>query len=349
MIQGTDKRTGGPREEAARNATETRPLSTRSNNCLQPKFDRQQLDAMRARLPEYLTARGVELRPQGARLVARCPMHDDSTPSFALFGARHETAGCYPCGFSGDVFAVAQWLGRAGTFPEAVSDVAAVLGVTLPQGHAQGQPRAPQAPPRPAPQPAPPFTLNEADREKIHAARLAFCDAFHGGNPIVDEIAASLGLTRETLRVAAWGSCGLGLSAGSYGKPTWLCYCYPQGLKWRNPDPTAKPRFEWLAGRALTPWRWEWACKPGVATVFLTEGESDTLALIESGIEADGTAAAVASPGTSFPAAWAPLFAGKRVTLCFDRDEPGQAAAVKVSAMLRPFAAVVSIWKGGRP
>ena len=342
MSQTRDEKAPARASNAAPGSNQERPNPTAAGRNGKAHFDREQLDAMRQRLPEYLTARGVELRPQGARLVGRCPAHDDSSPSFALFGARHETAGCYPCGFTGDVFAVSQWLGRASTFPEAVADVAAVLGYSLPQGQAQSSPPATQPQPRPAKQPEPPFQLSESDREKIHAARRAFCDAFHAGEPIVDEIAASLGLTRETLRVAAWGESGLGLANG------WLCYCYPQGLKWRNPHPKTTPRFRFIVGKATAPWRMEWASKPEVGTVYLTEGESDTLALIESGIEADGTAACVASLGTSFPQAWAPLFAGKKVVLCLDRDTAGQDATARVAGILKGHAAEILAWKGPR-
>ena len=128
----------------------------------------------------------------------------------------------------------------------------------------------------------------------------------------------------------------------------WLAYAYPNGLKARNRDPQAKPRFWFTVGKPTVPWRFEWI-KPEVRDVFLTEGESDCMALIESGLEVPGLSACVASPGTSFPAAWATLFTGKRVTICFDRDKAGQAAALKVAAMLRPLAAGVSIWKGGQP
>jgi hypothetical protein len=338
-----------PAREAAPQANQTRPQSTVSNGCLQRGnlTDRETLEAMRGRLAEYLAARGVELHRQGNRLVGRCPVHTDRNPSFAVF-ADGMACGCYPCDFTGDVFATAQWLGRAGSFPEAVADVASALGVHLPQGHARAPQRPPQAQARPVPQPAPPFILPEADRERIHAARLAFCNAFHSGHPIVDQIAASLGLTRETLRHAAWGQSGLGLAAGNHGKPVWLCYAYPNGLKWRNPNTTGKPRFVWLAGKATAPWRAEWI-KPEVRTVYVTEGESDTLALIQAGLESDGTAAAVASPGTSFSREWAAMFAGRKVVLCFDNDPPGQAAAVKVAGLLAPIAAAVAIWKGVKP
>lgn len=307
-------------------------------------FDPATLEALRCRLPDYLTACGIELRKQGARLVGKCPRHEDASPSFAVFGAHHENCGCYPCEFTGDVFSVSEWLGRASNFPEAVQDVASALGVYLPQDAAQAATRPATAPQRPAKQPEPPpFVLSDADRRKIHAARLAWCDAFHGGNPVVDRIAENLGLDRETLRHAAWGESGLGLANG------WLAYAYPQGLKWRNPDPQAKPRFVWIVGKATAPWRMEWANKPEVQTIYLTEGESDCMALIAAGLEADGTAACVASPGTNFSPAWAELFEGKRVTICFDPDPPGVAAAAKVAAMLAPRAASVFNWKGAKP
>ena len=305
-----------------------------------PRFDADTLEDMRHRLPEYLTAIGVELRRQGARLVGKCPTHDDSSPSFAVL-PNGKTCGCYPCDFQGDIFAASQWMGRSDSFTSAVRDVADTLGIYLPDSTAGTATKPATAPQRPAKPPEPPFELCAADRAKIHAARLAWSDAFHSGDPIIDCIAESLGFTRETLRYASWGECGLGISNG------WLCYIYPQGLKWRNPDPNGRPRFVWLCGKALAPWRFEWV-KPETRTVYLTEGESDCLSLIAAGLESDGTAVCGASPGTSFPQAWAPLFTGKKVVLCFDADAPGQAAAAKVAGMLAPFATGVSNWKGAK-
>jgi CHC2 zinc finger/Toprim-like len=297
------------------------------------------MEALRHRLPDYLAARGVQLRRNGTRLVGRCPNHDDASPSFAVFGTHHETCGCYPCGFTGDVFEVSKWLGHSSTFPESLADVAATLGIYLPQTATGIRTHSTTALPRSAKQPEPPFNLSNTEREIVHAARLAFCDAFHAGEPIIDDIAASLGLDRETLRLASWGSSGLGLAEG------WLCYAYPQGLKWRNPDTTGNSRFRWLVGKAVTPWRFDWV-KPETRTVYLTEGESDCLALIAAGLEADGTAACVASPGTSFPRDWGKLFAGKQVIICFDNDEPGRVATATVASILKGHAAEILTWKG---
>lgn len=319
--------------------------ATDLNNRLQSRFSPDFLESLRHRLPDYLAARGVELRRNGTRLVGKCPVHEDTSPSFAVYGTRHENCGCFPCDFKGNVFAVSRWLGRSSTFPEAVQDVAASLGIHLSQGNAQAATRPATAPPRPAKQPEPPFALSDGDRSKLHAARLAFSDAFHAGDSIIDDIAASLGLDRETLRLASWGGSGLGLACPVGSKSPWLCYAYPNGLKWRNPHPQTTPRFRWIVGKATAPWRREWV-KPETKTVFITEGESDCMALIAAGLEADGTAACVASPGTSFPRDWGKLFTGKRVVLCFDTDPPGRAATAAVAAILKGHAAEILTWKG---
>lgn len=299
-------------------------------------FSPEILDSLRGRLPDYLAARGVELRRNGTRLVGRCPVHDDRAPSFAVFGTHHETCGCFPCGFSGDVFEVSKWLGRSSTFPEAVADVAATLGVYLPQSSAGTVTRPATAPPRPAKQPEPPFVLTDSEREKIHAARLAFSDAFDAGD--LDATAAELGIPLPALRECAMGKSGLGVHEGL------LSYIYPEGLKVRRAA-GSKPRFLWVVGRATMPWRFDWV-NSDTRTVFLTEGESDCMALVASGLEADGTAVCIASPGTSFPREWAPLFRGKRVVLCFDGDSAGRAATATVAAILKGHADEILTWKG---
>lgn len=286
----------------------------------------------------------MEFTEKHGRLLATCPKHEDTRPSFAVFPGRKH-CGCFPCGWQGDAFAFAEWTGRAGDFREAVQHVAGVLGVTLPDDD-ESRPKAATAPATPKPRPKPELPkLTDEQRDRIHAARLRFCDALQDSEPIVEVIASSLGITPATLQWAARGDCGLALDAPA-GLPPWLCYAYPHGLKYRNPNKGTGPRFVWLCGRATAPWRMGWARNSDVETVYLTEGESDALALIESGIESDGKAAVVASPGTSFPRDWAPMFRGKRAVLCFDTDGPGTAAAATVAAALKGHAAAILRWKG---
>jgi DNA primase len=65
---------------------------------------------------------GVELRPAGGRLIARCPLHADSDPSLVVY-PRTESYFCYGCGAGGDVIDFLCRMHRVG-FKEA----AAMLG-----------------------------------------------------------------------------------------------------------------------------------------------------------------------------------------------------------------------------
>lgn len=344
MTTEHEKAAAAPKQTAAP-ITKKQPQRIVLNGRLQAPFEASFLHSLRPLLADYLATQGVELRKQGNRLVGRCPAHEDRSPSFAVFGSRQENCGCFPCNFSGDVFAVSEWLGRSASFPEAVRDVASALNIPLPNSPAGAVTSPRTAPPRPPKPPEPPFTLSLTQRKTVHTARLAFSNAFWGGDSVVDDIAASLGLDRETLRVAAWGSSGLGLACPRKSSKPWVCYAYPEGLKWRNPDPKRKPRFQWIVGKATTPWRWEWASKK--ENVYVTEGESDCLALIAAGMESDN-AACVATPGTSFQREWASLFTGKRVVLCFDSDNAGRAATATVAAILKGHAREILTWRAGQ-
>ena len=176
------------------------------------------------------------------------------------------------------------------------------------------------------------------DADLIDRARLEFSDRFWMGDTTLSDCIESLSLPREAFRWAAWGRSGLGWEQGS------LCYAYPSGLKWRNPSPDGKPRFRWLTGTAASPWRADLIGR-NTRKVILTEGESDALAIIAAGLENDWQTVACASPGTSFQARWAGLFAGKDVVVWFD-DEPSRAgarAAERTAAVLHPVAASVRL------
>jgi hypothetical protein len=331
------ERAAAPAKETAAHFTNQK----KSNGLLatsQARFDESTIQDLRDRLPEYLEACGHTIRKQGSRLVTHCPMHDDSKPSFAMFGNKHENGGCYPCNFKGDVFGLARAMGKANSFPDAVRHVASVLGISLrdqPQSPAQAVSRVAKPIRKPAHKPEPELTADQL--EIIRKARLRFSDALHSGNPLVEKIADSLGLKIETLRYAAFGESGLGLACPAGSSQPWLCYAYPSGLKWRNPHPQTTPRFRWITGNARKPWRWEWV-KPNTQTIYLTESESDCMALIEAGIDQLENTACVAMPGTSWQEHWIELFRGKRVVLCMDKDKAGTAATALIAAQLKGIA-----------
>lgn len=71
--------------------------------------------------------------------------------------------------------------------------------------------------------------------------------------------------------------------------------------------------------------------------IVLTEGETDRLLLVQEGIPAVTHTAGA----QTFRSAWAPLFEGKRVWVCYDADEAGKKGAQKVKSILAPFADAV--------
>jgi hypothetical protein len=128
--------------------------------------------------------------------------------------------------------------------------------------------------------------------------------------------------------------------------PDRIGYIYPQGIKIRHPwGEEAAVRFAWACGRATEPWRYTCASTcPGVRHYYITEGESDLIALedaLSNRLKPEDGIAMVASPGTSFREDWARLFAGREVSLFFDKDAAGTAAAARTIALLRPHASQV--------
>ena len=222
--------------------------------------------------------------------------------------------------------------GRCQTLPLPLASICR----NRPQEPPQGQPRHRHG------QPSNPSRLSSypmPSGQTVHAARLAFSDAFHAGETIIDDIAASLGLDRETLRLASWGSSGLGLADG------WLCYAYPQGLKWRNPDPAGKRRFPVDRRKGARP------LAHGMGETRHPHRLSDGRGKRLPGLDCCRTRSRWHRrlrriTGHLVSARLGNAFRGKRVVLCFDTDPPGRAATATVAAILKGHASEILTWKG---
>ncbi len=85
-------------------------------------------------------------------------------------------------------------------------------------------------------------------------------------------------------------------------------------------------------------------CNESSHDVILVEGPPDMIAARSAGLPA------IAVPGTyAWHPSWAPLLAGKRVTIVMDCDAPGRRAAEAISSSLALFARridVVDLWPG---
>jgi DNA primase len=84
----------------------------------------------------------------------------------------------------------------------------------------------------------------------------------------------------------------------------------------------------------------QWVVIPSFDSVIICEGEWDMLRLHDHGF--DNAVTHTAGAGT-WLVKWNPLFAGKKVFICFDRDRVGQQGAAKVAHNLFPVAKEVRL------
>jgi len=90
-----------------------------------------------------LVGRYVPLKKGGANFMGLCPFHSEKTPSFTVSPSK-QFFHCFGCGKSGD--AIAFLMEHAGLgFAEAVRDLAAHVGMSVPQEHASAAERQAQA------------------------------------------------------------------------------------------------------------------------------------------------------------------------------------------------------------
>ncbi len=97
-----------------------------------PRIDDTSIDEVRRTADLLELVRGqVQLTKRGGRWWGRCPFHDERTPSFCLIPPENRTYYCYGCGATGDSFNWMQQREGAGSFMEAVEQLADRFGVEL--------------------------------------------------------------------------------------------------------------------------------------------------------------------------------------------------------------------------
>jgi twinkle protein len=146
---------------------------------------------------------------------------------------------------------------------------------------------------------------------------------------LCQRIANARGWKGETIRDLTVGP-HLGWHEGK------LAFIYETGVKlrWRQDGERV---IRWAFGK---PWLWRGSLIDIARTIYLCEGETDAISLIDAGLESDGGTIAVALPSAStFNERWANLFAGKDVVLAFDADKAGEEATRRVSRFLHAHVA----------
>jgi DNA primase len=104
-------------------------------------FTRELLDEITARVDfAELVSRYVVLKPAGeGRFMGRCPFHNDKTPSFSV-NASKGLYHCFGCGAGGDLIDFVMAMENL-TFPEAVRELAARVGMEIPRASEPPDPR----------------------------------------------------------------------------------------------------------------------------------------------------------------------------------------------------------------
>jgi len=268
-----------------------------------------------------VTKDGYKLTRSGEYLKCCCPFHKEKTPSFFIY-PNDAYALCYGCGWKGDVFDYEKRKRRT-DFVGAMQNLERKAGkisrevpldLTL-------RPKVKEE-----------LTQEQRDIMKKAALRLA------SDEHLLHFVAKARAWNSETiLQLAKEGSLGWYKGA--------LAFNYDTGMKLRD---WPKKNFTWeFGGNGL--WRGEGIA--GATHIYITEGESDCISLLDSGIESvESGCAVVCCPGASgFKNEWGELFKGKTVTLCFDNDQAGEGGSRTAGAILKEHALSVDVldWKGG--
>lgn len=327
---------------------------------MKPRYD---LNAIKAALPAYLERTECNPRPikGGNELTALCPLHADTHASMACVQKKPDlwTWYCHVCSVGGTVIDLHAKRNGIDT-AAAIAELGEILNAPFTESAAPSRPSVrhlargsrmtdaddripgvgrnapPVIPPPPKPEP-----LAGADADVCSGA----VKALLSDESARREFSELLGVSPDTLARLA-GTLDLGLIDDR------LVYLSHDGENWHGCQVRGRPgeklRFFWKVGKPFLPWRGWRLDDKRVRTVYLCEGQSDAMALIDAGIEdasnPGSKVAVIAAPGTAFPESWVDLFRFRRVILCGDRDEPGQKAVRKVGEMLLPVAESVRVF-----
>lgn len=319
-----------------------------------PRIAPESVEAVRraADLVELVRGRTQVVR-RGGRFWARCPFHDERTPSFCLIPPENDRYYCYGCGATGDAITWMREQEGAAGFGEAVEALAERFGVEL--RHEQGSPeeeaRRASAERRLALleraaafyagylwaadecAPARDYLLGRGfDEALLRRFRVGYAPA--GGSVLIRR-AMEQGFTRDQLAEAGLarlrGAGAADFFAGRITFPISDRRGRVQGFGARTLDPAERAKYvnspegpgfrkrDLLFGLDLaraTGARQGW--------VAVAEGYTDVMGLVASGVEN-----AVACMGTSLTGAQMRALTGvaPQARLCFDADRAGEEAA----------------------
>lgn len=305
--------------EAPVASPEMNRVSDRAFEVTGPRLSAKELKE-RISFSRLLESDGHKVLNGGKNKKCRCPFHDDRTPSFVIY-EDDSSAKCYGCGWYGDIFTYVMESANLDFYKafQRLKGQAASLKRTAPKSLPL---RSTQAAKK---------GLTSAQIEVQKEASLFLADDFGR----CKRVASKRAWKAETIqRLAKEGSLGWNRGA--------LAFLYDTGMKLRNwPD----REFGWEFGG---PCVWRRQKLEGASQVFLCEGETDAISLVDAGLEEDPDVVVVAlASATSITGDLTDLLKGKHVTICMDNDPPGESAKEKLIELLEPVCASVSTFNYG--
>ncbi len=291
-------------------------------------------------IAEVVARYGIELRPSGRTLVARCPFHaDGGRPNFHVYPSTASWF-CYRCGVGGDVIGFVRRMEQCG-FHQAVERIESTTAAPISR-------RPPFRPPSPPPRvwrpveraclaaavafyhhrlletPAAPayWESRGLDRRLLSECRVGYAT----GRGLVDDLRQRRLPIQAAIRVGVLRPNGREFFAGRlvipemrHGQPTWLI-----GRAISSND--NRPKYLSLPGPKPL-FGWEAAARQH--HIVLTEGVFDVLTLCQWGVPA------LALLGTHAPSdAVRALLRFRRIYLALDNDEAGRAATADLRSLL---------------
>jgi CHC2-type zinc finger protein/Toprim domain-containing protein len=299
-------------------------------------------------LLEYCQDHGFELRRSGSRWVGKCPLHNEQNGEAFVIHPDQKWQ-CYGvCARSGDVTDLEQEL-HGGTLAEAArrlegsrpSGLLSQSSVTEQSIRVLEISKLLPTPDNPL---ALPYVLRAEDirdcqryslrllgfsiAEPLSPARWTLQDCEY-----LQMVAKARQWQQQTLHDLALDGY---LGRDDDGR---ICFISASGCKSRWRENGAR-RFRFLFGKS---WLWRGELIPGAETVYLCEGETDTVGLIDRGIEEDGQTVAVGLQGATLNIEpWAFLFTDKHVVIAMDDDAAGWKAAEKIERILATVSKSIS-------
>ncbi len=273
-----------------------------------------------------LIGRTVTLKKSGSGWMGLCPFHLEKTPSFNVSPQKGRFK-CFGCGEAGSVI---DWIIKTKglDFVEATKLLASDLGIHIDD-----------APPKKGGLPPKKFANLATVKEKKVDSKVPWLDRKTVRNILHSTLNSNdrrspflqwldkKGIDRKTIgRLMDAGK--LGMSVGNQ-----LVFFYPNGVKIRR-DLSQSHSSYWAEGFPDQPWLSGGLDHPKIQTVFICEGESDTMRMLPHMGDGEIVICVPSASWVPSPEMCHRIGSWRTVVLCFDGDVAGWKATQKIGELL---------------